>query len=478
MAAGAMALAVIVVLGLSWLGQGAADGERHPDQLNLAWDYVSPSIHWEPRLSRTRPTAVAPSGASPAPAGLSPAGALALAAAGGSGLVWHLAAARTPQSAQLHAAVPQPAVGQKGDTAAVLGVPPKAMRSLLAVCGLLLASVAVGVRVRSLLKSRHRGRKAPTLWSDKLALTSRQMKLVWQLPGDRSVKVDRYDLERVPGGEVVYSGSNTWHLEQGLSPVTHLQFRVRAAIGSSPGDWSDVVSETTLPMVPEAPSLWEEPSGAAATAVQVIWTDPAANGAPISAYRLQKRQHGSAGEWALACEGTATHCLVDHLQPETSYDFRVAARNAVGWSPWSAECTSKTAALKLEPALLVRNSPTKHAALELSGSFNTDGPTAHAACISRLQESADQESWATIAESCKQDVMTTLEDRYLRIVVEHPSGLKRTTDPLRVRLEVVPDEQLTQENLALQQRAEELRHAIHRIRLDAWRLAMQQPQPA
>lgn len=214
------------------------------------------------------------------------------------------------------------------------------------------------------------------------------------------VKVDQYDLERVPDGKVVYSGLETSHLEEGLAPSTRLKFRVRATVESNPGDWSSVVTETTPPLkptVPDAPSLWFGSGGASVTAVKVIWSEPAANGPAISAYKLEKRQHG--GDWELVCErkGTATHYLVEDLQPETGYDFRVAARNAKGWGAWSAECTSRTA------------------------------------------------------------VISTLKDQHVRVVVEG-------TDPLRVRMEVVPDEQLTQENSALQKRADEIRDEIQQVR--------------
>ncbi|KIZ02144.1 fibronectin type III domain containing 3A, partial [Monoraphidium neglectum] len=83
---------------------------------------------------------------------------------------------------------------------------------------------------------------------------------------------------------------------------------------------------------------------------KVRWTLPAEeNGAPLTGYVLQSRPVGSTSgssggdPFADSYVGMEMGARVTGLEPGTSYELRVAARNRVGQSPWSEMETAATA---------------------------------------------------------------------------------------------------------------------------------------
>lgn len=64
----------------------------------------------------------------------------------------------------------------------------------------------------------------------------------------------------------------------------------------------------------------------------VSWSAPAANGSPITGYRLQFREQGGASTDRAS---VTSPYVLDTLDPDTPYEVRVAAQNAIGWSEWS-----------------------------------------------------------------------------------------------------------------------------------------------
>jgi hypothetical protein len=147
----------------------------------------------------------------------------------------------------------------------------------------------------------------------------------------------------------VWQGPDTACSVSGLLPGRTYQFRVRACSNQGLGTWCEAAAGTTLPAAPTAPGR-PVVSQRAATSLKVRWTLPAEeNGAPLTGYVLQSRPVGSTSgssggdPFADSYVGMEMGARVTGLEPGTSYELRVAARNRVGQSPWSEMETAATA---------------------------------------------------------------------------------------------------------------------------------------
>ncbi len=90
------------------------------------------------------------------------------------------------------------------------------------------------------------------------------------------------------------------------------------------------ITLTPTPAVPGAPSGLTPVSGS--TQVALTWIAPAANGSPITDYIVEYRLTGpTPTDWVVFADGTSTTAAatVTGLSNGSSYDFRVAAVNAV-----------------------------------------------------------------------------------------------------------------------------------------------------
>jgi hypothetical protein len=117
----------------------------------------------------------------------------------------------------------------------------------------------------------------------------------------------------------------------GLANGTGYKFRVTARNAAGPGApsaWTSAVTPRTVPAAPRAVNATAR-NGAA----RVTWKAPAATGgAPITGYQVLS----SPGKKTCTAGGTASACVVNGLQNGKSYTFKVRAKNAAGWGPWSA----------------------------------------------------------------------------------------------------------------------------------------------
>ncbi|WP_298456545.1 Ig-like domain-containing protein [uncultured Cellulomonas sp.] len=106
------------------------------------------------------------------------------------------------------------------------------------------------------------------------------------------------------------------------------RFTVRDATGDSAREVTGRVTVVVRgrPATPVAPRVVE----ARDRTVVLAWDAPAANGEPVTSYRVTTRPGGAVRE----CAGTT--CTIDGLVNDTEYTFTVAARNAVDWSADSA----------------------------------------------------------------------------------------------------------------------------------------------
>ena len=111
----------------------------------------------------------------------------------------------------------------------------------------------------------------------------------------------------------------------------------------------------TPPGQPAAPEI----SNVAQTSFRVTWTAPAAGSSPITAYGIQYKLAGAADSAYADVKPTPTgtgtgYNLVNRsgqsITAGTSYDVRVRASNAAGWSPWSVPAVATTAGAAPAPA--------------------------------------------------------------------------------------------------------------------------------
>ncbi len=121
----------------------------------------------------------------------------------------------------------------------------------------------------------------------------------------------------------------------GLTAGSSYDFKVQAINAVGYGSYSSVVSSlaATIPNAPTALS----PSAAALTTATLTWTAPTNGGSSITDYVVQYRING-ASSWSTFADGTSATAAatVTGLTAYTTYDFQVAATNAVGTGSYAS----------------------------------------------------------------------------------------------------------------------------------------------
>lgn len=162
-----------------------------------------------------------------------------------------------------------------------------------------------------------------------------------------------------------------------LQPGMRYAFRMHAISSQGASPWSKHTVEATAPgapLQPEAPVCEE----AAASWLRLSWREPRCQGSPVSRYLLQLRltnaaidganqaatlanaeglgagpededrsggaNAGEEGEWQQVYDGRRTSYMLQGLEPDVEFCFRVGAVNAIGPSPWSPAASFRTAA--------------------------------------------------------------------------------------------------------------------------------------
>ena len=100
-----------------------------------------------------------------------------------------------------------------------------------------------------------------------------------------------------------------------------------------------VTDEDEPPAKPDAPTV----TAASHTSLTATWTKPPNTGKPdINGYDVQYRKGttGTFTDWPHT--GTATSTTITGLEPNTSYEVQVRAKNEEGTGPWSDSGTGKT----------------------------------------------------------------------------------------------------------------------------------------
>ncbi|MDE2806561.1 MAG: fibronectin type III domain-containing protein [Gemmatimonadota bacterium] len=140
--------------------------------------------------------------------------------------------------------------------------------------------------------------------------------------------------------------TGTTYTHTGLAPGTTRYYRVAAINPRGTGAYSSVATGATNAGPPSAPrGLRANADGP--TSITIGWEVPSEdNGAAITGYRIRARRL-SESNWTTIRDNTgSTLTTFRHtdLQPVTTYRYQVAAINAEGAGPWSAEAGARTPA--------------------------------------------------------------------------------------------------------------------------------------
>jgi len=138
--------------------------------------------------------------------------------------------------------------------------------------------------------------------------------------------VSRYDVE--VDGETINNGTLTTFTHSGLNPNTVHTYRVRAVNTGGVGSWSPIAQIYTLPDPPTIPTNIQVASSQ--TEIQIVW-DIAER---AEAYEIEIS--------GVIVDVFVASYIHKGLQPQTSYTYRVRAKNSGGKSEWSAPITKKT----------------------------------------------------------------------------------------------------------------------------------------
>ena len=174
---------------------------------------------------------------------------------------------------------------------------------------------------------------APTLT---VTAGNRKVDLKWTTPLGRGASVTGFTIEQqtadgqwTPVTPSPISGLT--YTVQNLTPGLQYAFRVSANNIAGIGDNSNV-STLTLTASPDAPVI----TGVAGAGVATIsWEAPLSFGAAITSYKIERSVAG--GSWTTLSESiTGLSYSATGLTNGTRYNFRVSAKNSVGWSAQSA----------------------------------------------------------------------------------------------------------------------------------------------
>ncbi|MCJ8733922.1 hypothetical protein PDJAM_G00229210 [Pangasius djambal] len=162
-----------------------------------------------------------------------------------------------------------------------------------------------------------------------------------------------YELALSPSGtegdfKLVYQGKDTTCTLGELRPATHYYARVCVACRSMKGAPSECVTFTTLCSVPDTPAV-PRLIQHTKSSISLQWRSPNDNGSKITGFCLEYHEQGKQSAFKEIYSGLAKQYKVVHLMPSTKYAFRLAAKNDVGMSAFSAVLSCCTASCVMSP---------------------------------------------------------------------------------------------------------------------------------
>ncbi|MGY1815377.1 Ig-like domain-containing protein [Blastococcus sp. SYSU D00820] len=158
-----------------------------------------------------------------------------------------------------------------------------------------------------------------------------ELTVAWSAPANEGSPITSYDVELSPGSTATVTGTS--HTFTGLTNGQSYTARVRAHNSApNPGEWSPSSAPEIPAGVPDRPAapVATPAGGELGNQVQVSWTAPATNGAPIDAYTLEMRQGATVVNTRTYPGGTTSDTLP--AQNAQDYTFVVTARNKAGLS--------------------------------------------------------------------------------------------------------------------------------------------------
>ena len=171
--------------------------------------------------------------------------------------------------------------------------------------------------------------------------------LSWDAPssdGGAEGAVTGYEVEWSPDGETgwtgvdpAHGGTETGYGDTGLDGGTTRHYRVRAVNDAGPGEWSAVVSATTVPDAPENVSA----TASGTSRIDVSWTAPEGE---VTGYEVEWSADGETGWTGVdpAHGGKGTEYGDTGLDGGTTRHYRVRAVNDAGTGEWSAVVSATT----------------------------------------------------------------------------------------------------------------------------------------
>ena len=176
-----------------------------------------------------------------------------------------------------------------------------------------------------------------------------QVSLTWTAPSsDGGSAITDYIVQYKPTADSTWqtfadgTSTNTNATVTSLTNGTQYDFRVRAVNSIGEGNNSSVESATPA-TIPSAPSITTTPE---ANEVNLTWSSPDNGGSAITDYIVQYKPTADS-TWQTFADGTYdnTSVSVTGLDPSTSYDFQVAAKNIVGDGSFSSTVSVTTLAV-------------------------------------------------------------------------------------------------------------------------------------
>lgn len=172
-----------------------------------------------------------------------------------------------------------------------------------------------------------------------------QLSLAWFVPqSDGGGAITDYQIQYKSGASwiplVDGVSTRTSAVITGLTNGTAYDVRVAAVNSAGQGPWTATVTGTPK-AVPGAVTNLVATRTAGATTASLTFSAPAnTGGSALTDYSVQIKDRASA-TWTTFADGTSTSTTISvtGLTGSTDYDFRVAAVNAVGSSPWTSTAT-------------------------------------------------------------------------------------------------------------------------------------------
>jgi hypothetical protein len=221
-------------------------------------------------------------------------------------------------------------------------------------------------------------------------------KLSWDQPLDEAFPVTSYELRvsqlgaedstwgGVDGGwdaiaQHDESDGRLSKVVRGLQPGIEYVFQLRALNRNCIGEPTEplkIATQCTFPSPPSPPRCLERSH----VSLMVLWIPPPCNnGSEVVAYELQIRAGDEGGVWEAVPEEIGNDSAeISGLEPDTVYDLRVRARNAMGWSEWSAESRMRTVVLPIPEAPNSLSVISTHNSVTLSWPHHQDHVTQYA----------------------------------------------------------------------------------------------------